>query len=80
MGSQDPSQIVAPMPGKIIKIEAQVGMLVQPGDLLVVMEAMKMEYKLKAACIGSVEKILCGQGDQVPVGETLIVLKEKENG
>lgn len=69
-----PTEVHAPMPGKIIKIQAQPGTQVNAGDVLVVMEAMKMEYTLKAQADGSIEKIDCAPGDQVTLGQLLIKL------
>lgn len=74
-GAVDPSQIVAPMPGKIIKVLAVKGVSVQAGDTLIVMEAMKMEYTLKAAAAGTVQEISCEVGQQVTLGTTLVKLK-----
>ncbi|CAN5589288.1 hypothetical protein BH10BDE1_BH10BDE1_32670 [soil metagenome] len=71
----DPSQVRAPMPGKIIKVVSAVGSKVSVGDTLIVMEAMKMEYTLKAAAAGVVEEISCDVGQQVTLGATLAKLK-----
>jgi acetyl/propionyl-CoA carboxylase alpha subunit len=69
-----PTEIHAPMPGKIIKLLSQAGAKVAAGDVLLVMEAMKMEYTLKAAADGVVEKISCAPGDQVALGQLLVKL------
>lgn len=71
----DPSQIRAPMPGKIIKVVTNVGATVQSGEILIVMEAMKMEYTLKASAAGVVQEISCEVGQQVTLGATLAKLK-----
>jgi biotin carboxyl carrier protein len=71
----DASQVRAPMPGKIIKVLASVGTTVKVGDTLIVMEAMKMEYTLKAAATGVVQEISCEVGQQVALGSTLAKLK-----
>jgi biotin carboxyl carrier protein len=71
----DPSQVRAPMPGKIIKVVCAVGSKVRTGDNLIVMEAMKMEYTLKAAAAGVVQEILCEVGEQVTLGATLAKLE-----
>lgn len=68
-------RILAPMPGKVTKIFVSVGQSVQKGDALLVMEAMKMEYTLKADCVADVEKVLGQVGDQVTLGQLLIQLK-----
>lgn len=74
-GSANPGEIVAPMPGKIIKVMVQPGAKVGAGDVVVVMEAMKMEYTLKASASGVVESISCVAGEQVTLGKVLAKLK-----
>lgn len=71
----DPSIIVAPMPGKIVKVVAQAGSAVATGDVVIVMEAMKMEYTLKAAANGKVKAVQCTAGDQVVLGAALVLLE-----
>lgn len=72
--------LVAPMPGKVTKLLRKQGDIVAEGDVLVVMEAMKMEYSLKSAVAGVVEKMNCAVGDQVVLGKVLSVVKPaKEN-
>lgn len=71
----DPARILAPMPGKIVKIAAAVGQKVGAGDTVIVMEAMKMEYTLKAAAAGVVKSVACKAGEQVALGAELAVLE-----
>ena len=73
-------EIRAPMPGKIIKVLVAIGDAVEKNSLLVVMEAMKMEYSLSAPFSGTVESVRCKQGEQMELGDVLIQLKlvEKE--
>lgn len=75
---QDPSLVRAPMPGKIIKIMCGAGDSVVAGQTLVVMEAMKMEYALKASKDGEVLKRPCVVDQQVALGDLLVQLKVKE--
>ena len=70
-----PAPIVAPMPGLIVRINAQVGDAVQPGQGLVVMEAMKMENELRAQAAGVVKSILVTPGTAVEKGTILIELE-----
>lgn len=63
--------LLAPMPGKVTKILKQVGEAVRKGDVVLVMEAMKMEYSLKADLAGRVQELHCGVGEQVNLGVTL---------
>jgi acetyl/propionyl-CoA carboxylase alpha subunit len=72
----NPLQVVAPMPGKIIKTFAAPGKTVKAGDVVVVMEAMKMEYSLKAETTGIVRSVNCKEGDQVTQGKLLVQLTE----
>lgn len=72
------NQILAPMPGKITKIFVQAGDVVEKSQVLLVMEAMKMEYTLKSDLDTEVEKINVKVGDQVTLGNLLIQLKKKE--
>lgn len=66
--------LVSPMPGKVTKLLRQQGDVVAEGDVLVVMEAMKMEYSLKTAIAGTLEKVNCAVGDQVVLGKVLCVV------
>jgi acetyl/propionyl-CoA carboxylase alpha subunit len=71
----NPGEITAPMPGKIIKISAPVGSEVKAGDVIIVMEAMKMEYTLKAQAAGRVSEVRSAAGDQVTLGAVLAKLE-----
>ncbi len=67
--------IKAPMPGKIIKVSVKSDSQVKTGDVLVIMEAMKMEYKLKAGRDGIVV-IHCKEDDAVSLGQDLVTFNE----
>jgi acetyl/propionyl-CoA carboxylase alpha subunit len=75
---KDPTRIQAPMPGKIIKVMCGAGDPVVPGQTLVVMEAMKMEYSLKSSITGTVASRPCVAGQQVALGDLLVQLKESQ--
>ncbi len=60
--------IYAPMPGKITKLFKNLGDAVAVGESVLVMEAMKMEYTLKANMAGVIKKILFQENDQVNLG------------
>ena len=66
--------LTAPMPGKILAIEISEGDSVTAGQLLVLMEAMKMEHQIVAAFDGSVSEVRVTVGDQVDNGELLVVI------
>jgi 3-methylcrotonyl-CoA carboxylase alpha subunit len=65
------TEIVAPMPGVVLSVHARPGQKVKRGDLVCVVEAMKMELRVEAPADGTVTKVLCAQGDQVRRGQRL---------
>ena len=66
--------ITAPMAGNIWKVVATEGQTVAAGDVLVILEAMKMETEVKAAQAGTVRGICVKAGDAVAVGDTVMTL------
>jgi len=66
--------ITAPLAGNIFKINVRTGDAVDEGDVVVILEAMKMETEIRATSAGTVSEIKVGEGDSVAVGDTLIVL------
>ncbi|MEJ2482314.1 MAG: hypothetical protein P8049_04130 [Gemmatimonadota bacterium] len=73
--SQARTEVRAPMPGLIVKVEAEVGQPVEAGDGLVVMEAMKMENELRAETSGTVREIHSEPGMTVDRGDLLVVIE-----
>jgi biotin carboxyl carrier protein len=68
-------QIVkAPMPGKVSHVAVERGQRVQPGDTLVVIEAMKMENEFKAVLAGAVVDVRVTAGQAVNPGDVLVVV------
>lgn len=67
--------LISPMPGKIIRVDIKVGDEVNEGDVVVVMEAMKMEYSIKAPATGTVQEVFCAVGDMVDSGKKLVEVK-----
>jgi len=66
--------ISAPLAGNIFKVNVAVGDRVQSGDIVVVLEAMKMETEIRASSAGIVSQVMAREGDSVTLGATLIVL------
>ena len=66
--------LIAPMPGKVVRILAAVGDAVQPGQGVVVVEAMKMQNEIKASRPGRVLAIQVQQGATVAAGEPLATI------
>jgi 3-methylcrotonyl-CoA carboxylase alpha subunit len=69
-------EIRAPMTGKVVKIQVSAGDAIESGAVLVVLEAMKMEYRLSAPAAGTVEAVHCSEGELVDLGKTLVTLLE----
>ena len=66
--------VEAPMPGKILNIKVSEGQAVKFGEVVVIMEAMKMETEIVAPADGTVSKILVKVGDSVDTGAALVAL------
>lgn len=71
-----PAPLVAPMPGLIVRVLVEPGVVVQAGDALVVMEAMKMENELRASTAGVVAAVRVSPGAAVERGAVLIEMGE----
>lgn len=66
--------VTAPMPGNILKVNVTAGQAVKEGDVLVVLEAMKMENEILAPKACTVKQVLVSKGATVDTGATLVVL------
>ncbi|MDP9265622.1 MAG: ATP-grasp domain-containing protein [Chloroflexota bacterium] len=65
------TEIVAPMPGIVLSVHATTEQRVRRGDLICIVEAMKMELRVEAPAEGIVKRVLCAAGDQVERGQRL---------
>lgn len=75
----DVSNIVkSPLPGLIIDVKVGAGEKVKAGQIIVVMEAMKMENQIQATIDGTVKKIFVKKGDNVSEGDTLIEIARSD--
>jgi len=72
----DAIAVQSPVPGAVWKVEVGKGASVKEGDLLVVVESMKMEMAVHAPASGIVTEIRCAEGRPVSLGQTLVVLRE----
>lgn len=70
-----PDEIRAPMTGRVVSVVAAAGLEAKEGDLLLTIEAMKMEFKLTAPEDGTVLEVICADGDRVELGQLLVRLK-----
>jgi len=69
-------RITSPMPGQVISLTVGMGDEVAEGDVLMVIEAMKMEHNINAPRRGKVSSIMCAVGDRVEEGIELVTLEE----
>ena len=68
-------KVVAPMPGKIVDVKVSVGQTIKEGDLVAILEAMKMENEILSPCDGQVTTIHVTQGTTVESGSLLCVIE-----
>jgi biotin carboxyl carrier protein len=66
--------VTAPMPGNILKVNVNVGDAVKEGQVLVVLEAMKMENEIMAPKNGTVTQVVVSKGSTVDTGAPLVVI------
>jgi len=72
-GGEEPhGGFCAPMPGKVIKVSVSEGSRVEKGQVLVIMEAMKMEHRIEAPGAGTVTQLYCKEGAVVEQGLPLL--------
>ena len=67
----------SPMPGKVLQVTAKPGLEVNPGDPLLILEAMKMENILVAEIAGTVKEVHAEPGDMVDPGKLLVLIDPK---
>jgi len=66
---------LSPMPGRVVAVHVKTGDRVEPGQALMVLEGMKMEYTVKAAVAGTVEKVMATEGSMVDAEAPLAHIK-----
>ena len=66
---------LAPMPGTVVRVAVAAGDRVEAGQVLVVLEAMKMEHAVHAGAPGTVSEVDVTEGDQVETGRLLVVVE-----
>ena len=73
-----PGSLTAPMPGVVRVVRVQEGEVVRVGEVLLVLEAMKMEHEVVAGTAGRVTQLRAREGDQVEANQVLVVIEEDE--
>ena len=68
------TKVDAPLPGNVLNVKVSVGQAVKAGDVLVIIEAMKMENEVAAPCDGVVKQIVASKGAVVATGDALLVI------
>jgi 3-methylcrotonyl-CoA carboxylase alpha subunit len=74
-GKKDSNALTAPMPGMVVSINVNNGDQVKFGDILLILEAMKMEHTIVAPKAGVIKNIFYKKGEQVPLGAELLVVE-----
>ena len=72
---EGPQRVVAPMPGKVVRILTQQGAAVEAGQGIIVVEAMKMQNEIKSPKKGVVQKIAVAEGGSVAAGDALAIIE-----
>src|SRR4051794_23872136 len=73
--TEGPQKIAAPMPGKIVRILASAGAVVEAGQGIIVVEAMKMQNEMKSPKAGTVKQLLVAEGATVNAGDVLAIIE-----
>ena len=74
----DPGQVLAPMHGALTQIDVAVGTIVEAGDRLAILEAMKMQHQIRTSVDGRVIAVHAAVGDQVTADEVLIEIEQDD--
>ena len=66
--------VTSPLPGSVFSIRCKAGDAVNPGDVLIVLESMKMESEVKATVSGVVQSLSVNEGDKISTGDELLII------
>jgi len=68
------TNVPAPLAGNIFKVNVSAGQVIKSGDVIMILEAMKMETEVRSPDSGTVQAVLVKEGDAVQVGDILLTL------
>ena len=71
----NPGDLLALMPGKIIKVLVSEGQKIKMGEPVIIMESMKMEQTIVSSADGSIESVNVSEGETIEVGSVMIVIR-----
>ncbi|MGH9690248.1 MAG: biotin/lipoyl-containing protein [Candidatus Acidiferrales bacterium] len=74
LASEGRQQVIAPLPGKVVRVLVNAGDAVEAGQELLVVEAMKMQNEVRSPKSGTVERLLVAVGQTVRTGESLVII------
>ena len=77
-GNQSAGTVTAPMNGQVVKITAEAGNLLESGDIVLILEAMKMENEVTAPIAGTLVELAVDAGQTVSPGQTLFTIEAVE--
>jgi pyruvate carboxylase subunit B len=77
-GISDPLEVRAVIPGTIVEIKVRKGQRISDGQVLLVLEAMKMYNEVEAKIDGKIEEITVSTGDRVEKGQLMIQIRSKK--
>ncbi len=74
---KEQGDLSSPISGKVVNVKVKKGSIVKKDDVLMVIEAMKMEYLIRAPYNGKVKKVNFKENDQIEIGENTVELEKK---
>ena len=74
MEAEGSQSVIAPMPGKVVRLLVKAGEAVEAGKGILVVEAMKMQNEVRSPKSGKIERLLVSEGQAVSAGEVLAVV------
>ena len=78
--TKDEGDLNAPISGKVVNVKVKNGDSVKKGDVLIVIEAMKMEYLIRAPYNGKIKKVNFKEKDQIEIGQSTVELVKSKEG